>query len=408
MDFKFPDVGEGIHEGVIVKWVVKVGDAIKRDDVLCEVETDKAVVEIPSPQDGVIDKLYHQEGETVHVGETLVSFQSDDNASSVPTEAKSENNNEPEDQGGVVGAIEDADKSKKTYAGPLFDSLKKNETIENEAGALPSLHSLVGQNLNRTRPIDKNDISLAKTKNVKEESSNEYGDLSYEKLSNLRKTIISHLQKAKDDTIPVTQTHFIEITAASELRAEFNELLKERGAKLSYLPFIIFALVQAVKKYPRFNAAWNGDSLVLKKYVNVGIAVDTEDGLMVPVIKDAHKKKLLEIAEEIALYAEHARNRNIRPVDLKGQSITITNYGSLGSVFGTPIINMPDTCILGVGAIQKNLVMNKGKIEEKLLLPLSLTYDHRFNDGADAARFLNEFQQFFSEIRQNITEKDLS
>lgn len=393
MKFKFPDVGEGIHEGVIVKWHVKPGDSVNEDAVLCEVETDKAVVEIPSPRAGKVEEIFHGEGETVHVGEVLVRFADpDDNSKAAIRKNISTDRG---DQGGVVGAIEDADKNNKTYGGPLFDLLKKGETAN--ISSLPALHSLIsGKNANAS--------SLSVEKEIFKPLTNEFGDLQYEALSSTRKAIISHLAMAKNHTVAVTQTHYLDVTDLGEYRSELNLRPENEGAKLSYLPFIILALREAVKKYPRFNASWNNEigDLVLKKYLNLGLAVDTKEGLLVPVIKKIDQMTVIELAKQIAVFTQLARERKLKPEDFHGQSITVSNYGSLGSVLATPIINFPDTCILGIGAIQKSPALVNGNLVERLILPLSLTFDHRFNDGADAARFLNEIGDFLKNVRENV------
>lgn len=379
MDFKFPDVGEGIQEGVLVKWLVKVGEKVERDAVLCEVETDKAVVEIPSPESGVVAEIYHREGETVKVGEVLVKFTLSSGEEIV------------EDQGGVVGAIEDADKSKKVYEGPLFAALNNRSFVGNQARdtkvtEAPSiLPSLTSPSLNKNASLQKPELTE--------------GKVDYEPLTQTRKAIVAHLEKSAS-VYSVTQTHFLAVDNLVAYRRDLNERLDSKGLKLSYLPFIILALAETVKNFPRFNAQWSQEhsSLLLKRYFNLGLAVDTPDGLIVPVMRAAGDKSLTVLAQEIADCARLARERKIPAADLRGQSITISNYGALGTVIATPLINHPDTCIVGVGALREIPTVKNGKVAIGWELPLSLTYDHRFNDGADAARFLNAIDEFLLDI----------
>ncbi|PIQ77807.1 branched-chain alpha-keto acid dehydrogenase subunit E2 [Candidatus Peregrinibacteria bacterium CG11_big_fil_rev_8_21_14_0_20_41_10] len=387
MDFKFPDVGEGIHEGTIVKWHVKEGDTVAHDDVLCEVETDKAIVEIPSPQAGVIGKLYHKEGEVVQVGEILATYgEGVGSASDVKKESGA----------GAVGSIQDADDLGENK-GPLFDNLQRASgpviSMNTEMKVLPAIRKLAQEHgVDLATVIGTGDNGRITKEDIEKAAGKEaVGEVTYEELTPMRKAISAHLEKTKAKVVPVSQMHFINVTNLAARRKLENDVLAAENIKLSYLPFIIQAVCKAVKAYPRFNAAWDEqkNALALKQYVNMAIAVDTEDGLIVPVIKNAQNLNLKELAQAITHIAEMARDRSAKPDDLKGSSITITNYGSLGSVFATPIINYPDTCIVGVGAFQKVVQMQDGQPVERLQLPLTVTFDHRYNDGADCARFIN-------------------
>jgi pyruvate dehydrogenase E2 component (dihydrolipoamide acetyltransferase) len=447
MDFKFPDVGEGIAEGVIVKWHVKPGDHVKQDDVLCEVETDKAIVEIPSPESAVVGQIYHQEGETVEVGEVLVSYEkesggvSDDkkaeanmdksakeqetsdeeqgNEGKKPVEESSlseppkveENQPEPpkteekqpepqkaqekddesseaeqseakEDQGGVVGAIIDADKVKSGNTGPLFDALKHpGEATSDKTPYVADTTSQLTSNTATSKPEDKTPSTAAN-----------YGEVEEQDLSAVRKTVMKHLQKTQDEMIPVSQTHYIDVTNLGLYRKKVNAEYADDGYHFTFLPFICMGLIEAIRTYPQFNAEWDKqkEKLLIKKYINIGIAVDSEHGLFVPVVKNAHEMNIKQIALSISNLVNDVKDRSIKRDNLMGAGVTITNYGSVGTVTATPIINYPNTCILGLGAIQKVVELQGDKPVQKLKLPVTLTYDHRFIDGADTARFLNK------------------
>lgn len=401
MDFKFPDVGEGIHEGIIVSWHVKPGDTIKRDGVLCEIETDKAIVEIPSPQDGVIEKIYHQEGEEVKVGEVLVSFEGE-GGSKPETDTTSDTDTEKKDQGGVVGSIVDADNVRTSKEGPLFDALKRKsppkEIVEVEPKILPAIRKLAAElnvDLSNVIPsgidgrITKDDVEKAAGKSGDVDAKTFEGPVEHEKLSPVRKTIARHLRKTFDEMIPVTQIHYCDVTELAKFRKDLNE--KQSEIRYTFLPFIFMALIEVVKEFPVFNAELSdtSDDLVLKKFVNLGFAVDSEAGLFVPVIRNAQEKDVKTIAQEIVKLAEQVKDRSISHNDLTGASITVSNYGSLGTAIATPVIYHPNTCILGIGAYQKTPKLVDGNLEERFMLPLAITYDHRVIDGADAARFLN-------------------
>lgn len=429
MDFKFPDVGEGIHEGVIVKWHVKPGDHVKRDAILCEVETDKAVVEIPSPESAEIEAIFHKEGETVKVGEVLVSYKMENGAD---TKSKSEDkgkSEEKKDQGGVVGTIVDADSDKTKYAGPLFDALKgkdaKSSTAKEEENTnsknqipkiLPSIRKLAKglkvdidkvEATGKNNTITENDVKKAaqvgelaaatsEKKKLVKQKYDFFGPIEYYKLEPVRQAIVRHLRKTWDEMIPVSQTHYCDVTDLNTYRKEKNTKLEKEGIHLTYLPFIFMALMEAVKEFPRLNAEWSQEfgELIIKKYVNLGFAVDTKQGLFVPTIRRADEKDIKTIAKEMAELVTKVKDRTIDRMDLQGATITVTNYGSIGTVIANPIIYYPNTCILGVGAIQKTPKLIDGKLEERLMMPLTLTYDHRFNDGADAARFLNKVIEY--------------
>lgn len=403
MDFRFPDVGEGIHEGVIVKWHVKAGDTVKRDQVLCEIETDKAIVEIPSPESGVIGKLYHKEGEEVKVGEVLVSYEG---SGEEKDEGKDKDKNEVKDQGGVVGSIVDADTVKVDTHGPLFDALNKKTNSTTPATAIPQvlpairkLAEELGVDLKDVKPssadgkISKEDVVAAAkgTGAAGGSGSDSFGEVEYQKLSPVRKTIARHLKKTADEMISVTQMHYCDVTELAIYRKEMNLKYEKEGFHFTFLPFIFMALISAVKNFPEFNAEYNSglEELVMKKYINLGFAVDTDAGLFVPVIRGAEKKDIKTISKELETLANQVKDRSIAREDLAGASIAVTNYGSVGTVIATPVIYYPNTCIIGVGAIQKTPKLVDGTLVERMILPLAITYDHRFIDGAGAAKFLN-------------------
>lgn len=398
MDFNFPDVGEGIHEGTIVKWHVKVGDSVKRDQVLCDVETDKAIVEIPSPNEGVIDELFHKEGDVVHVGEVLVRYHTEEKTQTAPkNEAKSGG-------AGAVGAIKDAEDLGENK-GPLFDQLANRQKDLGQTAAaatqvLPSLRKLATDlgvdllGLTGTGDggrITENDIRSAAVGSNSASSSENTDDVTIEELTVLRKATAKHLQKGLGKIIPVTSTHLVDITDLATYRKSLNEKLAASGVKLSFLPFIFKALFNSLKEFPRFNAQWEESKEVLQlyKHVNLGVAVDAPDGLFVPVIKRAELLNLQELAKEILRVAEGVKAKTLPPAELSGSSITVTNYGTVGTYLSTPVINYPNTAILGIGALQSTVKIIDGQVVERQILPLSVTFDHRFIDGADCARFLN-------------------
>lgn len=359
-EFKFPDVGEGIHEGEIVKWRVKVGDEIKEDQPLVEMETAKAIVELPSPKSGTVLALVGKEGEVVHVGATLVVIGEKGekfNPSSLqPTSYKLQ----PKAGPGVIGEIP-------LDAGVALPPRKAEKTLASALGPAPSLK--------------------------KQRKYDMWGYVEHVPLKSVRKAIAEHMVKSAF-TIPHV-THFDELDAANlvKLRESKKAEAEKQGIKLTYLPFIVKALVETLKKHPYLNAFFNddtGDEIIVMKYYNIGIAVDTEDGLMVPVVKGADQKNVFQIAKEITELAEKCRTRKIDLGELQGGSFSITNIGSVGGISATPIITYGQSGNLGIFRIKEKPVAINGKIEIRPILPLALSFDHRVLDGAEAARFMND------------------
>ena len=406
--FKFPDVGEGIHEGKIVKWHVKEGDEIKVDDTIAEVETDKAVVEIPSPVSGKILKLDHQEGETINVGEILAEIDAPEGDAAPKEEAPAEDA-EPkkEESVGVVGALE------KTATGVMkAPSLEMSGAVFGDAPATEAPKTAV-------KDITKETIEAEKAKSApKEEPKKEaetksaatggggvnvpkaglkavkkydmFGYIDRIPYDSVRKAVGEHMVKSMFTIPHVTHTDLADVTELVALRAKEKKNAEKQDIKLTFLPFFIKAAIQALMKHPTLNAELNEEEgqIIVKKYYNIGIAVDTEHGLMVPVIKGADKKSVLDIAKEIVELADKAHNKKLNPMDMKGGTFTITNIGSAQSGwFATPVINYPQAAILGTGWIQDMVVPVDGKPQIRKMLPLSLSFDHRVLDGAEAALF---------------------
>jgi pyruvate dehydrogenase E2 component (dihydrolipoamide acetyltransferase) len=218
-----------------------------------------------------------------------------------------------------------------------------------------------------------------------------YGYVERVPLRGMRKTIARAMAKSKATAAHVTAMDEADITALVELRQKEKEKAAKRGIRLTYIPFVIKAVVAALEEHPHLNASLDDESgeIILKRYFNVGLAVDTPDGLMVPVVKNAKEKSIFKLAEELVELSEKARSRTIDLADLKGGTFTITNYGSVGGTYGSPIINWPEVAILGLGKIMDKPVVIDGQIEIRKVLYLSLSFDHRVIDGAEAARFMN-------------------
>jgi len=377
-EFKFPDVGEGIAEGEIVRWLVKEGDSVKEDQDLLEVETDKALLTLNSPYTGKVTQLHGKEGEIIKVGDVLTTIEAGgEQATALEAEKR--------DSGTVVGTLGDnevVEVVRPVQATPAVRALAKQMQID--------LGSVKG-----TGPggrITKEDVETAAAKTAPQAGAeaDAYGSVEKIPLRGIRRTVAKRMAEASKRVAEVTIWEDADITELEQVRAKERKVAEEKGVKLTYLPFLIKAVLPALKVHPYFNASLDeaAEAIILKKYFNVGIAVDTPDGLIVFVIKDADKKNILDLAKETATLAEKARHRKIDLHELKGSTFTITNYGVVGASYGTPIINYPEVAILGLGKIEDRPVVRSGQIAIRKMMPLSLAFDHRVIDGVEAGRFL--------------------
>lgn len=410
-EFKFPDVGEGIQEGHIVKWHVKEGDSVKEDDKLASIETDKAVVEIPSPKAGKILKIYFKEGETIKVGEVLVVIGEKNETVSRKTERIS--SDERPRGVAVVGELEEA-KDDDVVERKIVKVEHREETIGKISLATPKVRKLAKEkgvdinSMNGSGPngrITEDDVlhAIAGAKiaipipsEVKIEHVRKYDFYGYVDrvpVVGIRKVIADNVTKSMYTSPHVCHMDEADVTDLWDIREKEKKVALKKKIKLTFLPFILKAVIEGLKQYPYLNAVMDNNEIILKKYYNIGIAVDTDAGLMVPVIKGADQKNILSIAKEIEDMSEKAKERKLDIQDMKGGTFTITNVGSLGGIFATPIINPGESAILALGRIQDAARVVKGKIVVRKILPFSISFDHRVTDGADVARFANVLKE---------------
>ena len=414
LEFRFPDVGEGIHEGEIVRWLVHEGDQVHPDQPLVEVETDKAVVEIPAPSAGTILRRAVGEGEKIQVGEVLVVIgeageRKEPVAAPVAPASVS-----------VVGALDMAT----TELPPSPEAAQAVRTASSARPqrvlAIPSVRKLardLGVDLMQVTPtgphgrIRREDVLHAAQQRPGPSAPpaapvspgslerDQHGPVEYEPLSALRRTIAHAMVTAATTAVPVTTTDEADVTALVALRERSNAAAAEHRVRVTLLPFIMKAMVAALRQHPRFNASLDEaqSRLVLKRYYHLGIATDTAEGLLVPVVKDVDQKSLMTLATEIARLTDLARTRRIPLTDLRGGTFTISNYGAIGGIFATPMLHLPEVAILGIGKLLQKPVVYGGEVVIRSILPLSLTFDHRALDGAEAQRFLNELITYLSD-----------
>ncbi|MBI2084820.1 MAG: 2-oxo acid dehydrogenase subunit E2 [Candidatus Aenigmarchaeota archaeon] len=410
-EFKFPDIGEGIEEGEIVKWLIKEGDRVEEHQVVGEVETDKAVAEIPSPYSGAVLKINFKEGETVKVGQVL--FVIGEVGEKYIPESRQEIKGPVMKAAGAVGYLEEAPDEEEVKPRPVIPPKAVGEKVL-AAPAVRNLAKELGVDLTKvtgTGPegrITEEDVkSAVGTKEVKEEKAlvvkkkyDMWGYVDRIPLRGLRKVIATHMVESVKHIPHVTAMDEADVSKLFELREKEKVKSKEQGIHLTYMPFIMKACLAAMKEFPLLNSSLleEEEEIVVKKYYNFGFAVDVDgEGLLVPVIKGVDIKNVFDIAKEVQELGEKAKQRKIDLQDLKGGTFTITNYGSLGATFATPIINYPEAAILGVGRMYDKPLAIAGKVEIRKVLPLSLVFDHRIVDGAYATRFMNSLIKHLQE-----------
>ena len=432
-EFKMPDLGEGLTEGEIVKWLVKAGDSVEDGQIFVQVETDKAVVDIPSPKKGVVLRLGAAEGETIQVGRVIIVIgEAGEKAEAVskPTEEtkprpsvgkkpeavpKKGEETRPRPSVGVVGELEEAPEEeeveRKGKPSPP-QTIPAPPPKEAEILAVPMVRKLASdlkvdlRTVKGTGPqgrITKEDVvKAAKEKKPSEKeipkkaakeqpTADAYGVVERLPLRGMRRTIAQAMMKSKSTIPHAVNMDEADITQLLSLKAKAKERAAQKNIHLTILPFVIKAVISALQEHPYLNASLDDEKgeVILKKYYNIGLAVDTKDGLMVPVVKNVRGKNLFQLASELAALSEKARSRTIELADLKGGTFTITNYGAMGGIYGFPIIHHPEVAILGMGKILDKPVVVDGKIEIRKVLPLSLSFDHRVVDGAESIRFMN-------------------
>lgn len=414
-DFKFADIGEGIHEGVILKWEYNVGDLIEEGNTLVIIETDKVNAEIPSPVTGTITKLGPAVGEVITVGETLALI--DDGSVTLQdpntTESKPIVEGDEEHSAGVVGSIEvgseviqnsqefiNETQTKKVLATPVARKLAKDLGIE-----ISSIHG-TGENgrvmkddIYQAHQIPQEKVILQpsplETKVVHRANDER---TTREKISKLRKTIATNMVLSKTTIPHTTVMDEIIVSDLVQFRQSQKELTSEMGIKLSYMPFIIKALTLSLSEHNIFNSSFDEstDEIIYKNYMNIGIAVDTPDGLIVPNIKDANHLGIFELAKQLEIMKDKASQKKITLEDLRDGTISITNYGVFDSTFGVPVIKHPEVAIIGIGKITEKPVVINHEMVIRYVMPLSLSIDHRVIDGGDAGRFLKTFKRYLS------------
>jgi len=402
--FNFPDVGEGIHEGRVVEWLVAEGDAVAEDQAMLKVETDKAVVELPSPHTGTVLKLHVAADATIFVGDALVTIGSPDEELSEVEAAPAEapKGSAPAPAGVEAGSsVAPAVAAKRPLATPRTRALARKLGVElSQIVGSGSGGRILDEDVQRaadgggglpaTVPVVASGVVAATAD----------GEVERVPISHLRKMIANAMRASKHNAAHVTHVDEADVTDLVAHYRRAKPVIEERtGVRFTLLPFFIKALVATLQKYPIFNASVDEEQqeILFKKYYNIGVAVDTPEGLIVPVIRDADRKDMVELAAEVADKAERARSRQLALDEIRGGSCTLTNIGPLGGVFATPIINQPELAIVGLHAIKERPEVVNGEIAIRKMMYLSISFDHRYIDGAEAARFMSDMVRLVSE-----------
>jgi pyruvate dehydrogenase E2 component (dihydrolipoamide acetyltransferase) len=396
--FNFPDVGEGIHEGRVVEWLVAEGDVVAEDQALVKVETDKAVVELPSPHAGTVLRLHAAADADILVGDPLVTI--GEAGETVPedflptTEAAAA----PAVPPAEVEAPAQAVGTRRPLATPRTRSLARKLGVDlKSVQGSGSGGRITDEDVERAA---EGGAPAAPAPPVGTVAATADGEVERVPITHLRKIIAGAMRTAKHTAAHVTHVDEADVTDLVAHYRRAKPAIEERtGERFTLLPLFIKALVATLQKHPIFNASVDEElgEILYKKYYNIGIAVDTPEGLIVPVIRDADRKDMVELAAEVADKAERARNRQLGLDELKGGSCTITNIGPLGGVFATPIINVPELAIVGLHAIKERPAVVDGEIAIRKMMYLSVSFDHRYIDGAEGARFMSDMVRLVSE-----------
>ena len=441
MDVKLPQLAEGVESGTVVNILVSEGQEIKKDQAFMELETQKAVGSIPSPSSGMVTKVHVKEGMEVSVGQVLISIQSGHGTAANESTNSASNSSVNRAQIRTTPTPKVQPGSESAPAQPHPDTFRYPSRSGVPPPAPPSVRKIaqeVGIDLTRVRGSEAGgrirmaDVrayiqhlqelasqqvgssgqsvasAAASTPPAETIDFSKWGPVRREKLSPLRRTVSRRMVESWTTIPKINQFDDVDITALLSLREKHTSAYEKNNVRLTLTSFILFALGGVLRKHPTANASLDptGGELILKDYCHIGIAVDTDAGLIVPILRDVDKKTLLQLSRELQDLTEKTRQRKIGLEEMQGGTFTISNQGSIGGSHFTPIIYAPQVAILGVGQGQKKPVVVDGKIAVRTMLPLCLAYDHRVLDGANAVRFLKDLMvalQTFDEADVRIT-----
>jgi pyruvate dehydrogenase E2 component (dihydrolipoamide acetyltransferase) len=434
MDLKLPALGEGADSGTVVNLFVKEGDAVTKDQPILELENEKAIATIPAPAAGTVSKVYVKTGDKISVGQRILTL-ADAGAKPEPgPKAKAAPARSPKPEPAPETELEapaeaamaaehlgPAETAAPVAASPAVRKLARDLGIDlarihgSERGGrivledlrayIQRLQRLASQRREGAAPAKAGEHAVAAPKPPPESIDfSKWGPVTKQALSPLRQVIARRMSENWNAVPHVTQFDEADITALNALRKKHAPAYEAKGARLTLTGFALKAVVEALKKHPVFNASLDeaGQQLVFKQYYHIGVAVDTEAGLIVPVLRDVDKKSVFALSQELEDLAQRARARKVSGDELKGGTFTISNQGGIGGAHFTPIVNKPEVAILGLGRGAMKAVVRDNKIEPRLMLPLGLSYDHRVIDGGTAARFIVDLVKALENLEEGL------
>ena len=382
IEIKSPTFPESVADGTVANWLKKEGDPVSQDEIIAEIETDKVVLEVVAPTNGVITKIIKVEGDVVNSAEIIGEFNevNDIQSEDKTIEEQKENAPQPDKDKQSIS------KTPKSKSGPAA----KKIIAENNLDASLIKASGKDQRITKADVINHLETSSSEDKlQINISSSSSSRPEKRVPMTRLRSTIAKRLVTVQQETAMLTTFNEVDMLPIKELRAKYGqEFEKQHNIKLGFMGFFVIAAVQALKKFPIVNASIDGDDVVYHGYQDIGVAVSTDRGLVVPIIKDADTKSLPELEKSILDYSEKARDSKLTIEEMQGGTFTISNGGVFGSLLSTPILNAPQTAILGMHAIQERPVAINGEIVIRPMMYLAMSYDHRLLDGKEAVRFL--------------------
>lgn len=441
---KLPEISENVDSGEVIKILVSVGDIIEEEQPIIEMETEKAVFEVPSPAAGKITAIKVKEGDNVSVGQAILEIEKDgekeekepeDEEKKTPEEetekkeeikeseekkdaASAEEKEEPEDANEIK---KDKKTEEKEESSPAEPEEKKPERLAPAAPSVRRFAREVGVDINKVKGtgpggrISEDDVKkYVKSVLTQEEPDivqpkksahialpdfSKWGDTERKPMGGVRKVTAKNVGYSWSTIPHVTQYDKADITRIEKLRKKYGKIAEKSKGKLTITSYLIKIIELALREFPQFNASIDieNEEIIYKKYYNIGIAVDTDRGLLVPVVKNVEKKNVIELSAELTSLSEKARNKKLTPEDMEGGNITISNLGGIGGTSFSPIVLSPQVAIIGVDRAHYEAVYIEGQFEPRLMLPLSLSYDHRIIDGADGARFLRWIAEVLEE-----------
>ena len=395
IEIKSPTFPESVADGTIANWVKQEGESVKQDEVIAEIETDKVVLEVVAPFDGVISKVLKPAGEVVLSAELIAEFEKGEQLDTQETPAPEKIPNSSEQQKSDKTNLHD---SQLKENGPAVKKLLKEHNLNVDAidGSGKDGRITKADVVNYLEEPSSKNQEIAPNSNIQSSSATSTPALaSIDRpeervpMSRLRSTIANRLLTVKQETAMLTTFNEVDLKPIKDLRLKYGEdFFAEHGVKLGFMGFFVLAAVQALKKFPLVNASIDGSDIVYHGYQDVGVAVSTERGLVVPVIRDADNLRLADVEKSILDFSDKARNGKLSIAEMQGGTFTISNGGVFGSLLSTPILNAPQTAILGMHTIQDRPVAIDGEIVIRPMMYLALSYDHRLLDGKEAVSFL--------------------